>query len=259
MRQAIAQCVDRQALIDEFAFGQGRPPSSYLSADHPLYNDGAAAYGYDPAAASALLDELGWVPGADGVRVAAGFPGALNDTRLEMSLTTADDARSLAIAHSLQNSLDDCGIALLIDSRPGEQVFATGPDGPLFGRQFQLAQFAWPYGQQPSCYLYLSEAIPGEDFEAHRYGWGGWNLSGWSNPEFDAACQRAGSSLPEEQAYADAHLQAQALFAEQLPALPLFANMQLAAARPDFCNFALEPGSELLSNLEMLGFAEWCN
>lgn len=259
MRQAIARCVDRQALIDEFAFGQGRPPNSYLPPDHPLYNTNATAYAFDPAAAGGLLNELGWVMGGDGVRVAAGFPGALNDTRLDLTLTIADDERSLAIAHSLQKGLEDCGIALLIDARSADQVFAPGPEGPLFGRRFQLAQFAWPYGEQPACYLYLSEAIPGEDFETYRYGWGGWNLSGWSSAEFDTACQRAHNSLPEEQAYPDAQRQAQAVFAEQPPALPLFANVQVAAARADFCNFALEPGADLLANLEMLGLAEWCN
>ncbi len=258
MRQAVAMCVDRQALVDQLAWGQGSLPSSYVQPDHPLVDNSVAAYDFDPAAANALLDQIGWVMGPDGLRLDQSYPGAQVDTPLELTLYTSDTAQDQAMAKIIQSSLDDCGIQVDITSGAADQVFASGPFGPVFGRNFQLAIFAWPYGSQPACYLYLSEAIPGQDLSTFKYGWGGWNISGWSNADYDAACKAAMSSLPGEAGYGDAERHAQAIFAEQLPALPLFLPYEAAAARADFCGFSTSAGSELLQNIEGYGYAEWC-
>ena len=258
LRQALAMCIDRQALVDAFAWGQGAVPATYLPPDHPLSNAGAADYAFDPAAANARLDELGWLAGADGIRVNQTFPGAQQDVTLQFTLSTGDSEQDLAIAQLIQSSLDDCGVGVEIVSGPANEVFAPGPQGTVFGRAFDLAQFAWPFGQQPACYLYLNEAVPGEDLALFKYGWGGWNISGYSNPEYDAACQAAMRSLPGEAGYGDAERLAQAIFAEQLPALPLFVPYEAAAARADFCGFSSEAGSSLLQGLESYGYAEWC-
>ncbi len=258
MRQTLAMCIDRQALIDEIAWGQGNLPGTYLPPGHPLANPGAAAYAFDPAVANARLDELGWVLGEDGMRVNQSYPGAQQGVALQLTLSTGDSEQDLAIAQVIRSSLDDCSVGVEIASGPANEIFASGPQGAVFGRAFDLAQFAWPYGSQPACYLYLSEAVPGEDLDAFKYGWGGWNISGYSNPEYDAACQAALRSLPGETGYGDAERQAQAIFAEQLPALPLFAAYEAAAARAGFCNFSAEAGSGLLQGLESYGYAEWC-
>ncbi|HEY4718665.1 MAG TPA: peptide ABC transporter substrate-binding protein [Anaerolineales bacterium] len=259
LRQAMAMCIDRQALITDEAWGKGSLPNTYLPPGHPLADPDAASYAFDPGAANAVLDELGWVLGPDGVRVNQSYPGAQAGVAMQFTLATGDSEQDLAIAHVIQSSLDDCGVAVEVASGPAEQVFAPGPQGAVFGRAFDLAQFAWPYGQQPACYLYLSEAVPGEDLEVFKYGWGGWNLSGFANPEYDAACQAALRSLPGEAGYGDAERQAQALFAEQLPALPLFVPYEVAVARADFCGFSAEAGSELLQGLESYGYGRWCN
>ena len=43
--------------------------------------------------------------------------------------------------------------------------------------------------------------------------------------------------MPEHR---QAHYLAQAIFTEDLPALPLYQRLKLVAARPDFCGLALE-------------------
>jgi peptide/nickel transport system substrate-binding protein len=263
MRQALAMCIDRQAMVNELAWGQGGVPAAYLPPNHPLANANAASYNFDPAAANALLDELGWLTGADGVRTNQHFPGAQVGIPLGLRLSTGDSLQDLAIALMIQSSLDDCGVAVELASGPAEQVFAPGRDGSVFGRAFDLVQFAWPYAEQPACFLYLSEAIPGENLDVFKYGWGGWNVSGFASPEYDAACQAALRSLPGETGsgeagYGDAERQAQMLFAEQLPALPLFVPFAAGAVRPDFCGFSADEGSGLLQGLEMYGYREWC-
>lgn len=257
IRQAFAHCLDRQALIDSFAFGQGALPASYLTPKHILANPEASTYGFDPEAGAALLEAAGWLLSEDGIRSAQVVETVLFDTRLSLRLQTANDPTSLAIAQSIGNSLDDCGIEIEIVSESPEAIFAPGPEGPLFGRDFDLALFAWPQSQQPACYLYQSQAIPGPDPTVYPFAWGGWNLSGWANADYDSACDAALNALPGEAAYAGGHLLAQAIFAEELPALPLFIEQQLVLTREDFCGLDFSSG-EALANIEGFGFAEWC-
>lgn len=256
MRQALAMCIDRDALVAQFGSGQGSVPGGYLPPAHPLAS--ASATAYDPAAANALLDELGWVTGADGIRINSFYPGAMQGVPLTLSLHVSDDETDIGVATVLQSSLDDCGIGVNILSAPAEQAFAPGPAGVVFGRAFDLALFAWPFTQQSACYLYLSDAIPGPDLNAYQYGWGGWNISGFQNADYDAACQATLISLPGEPGYGDAERQAQAVFAEQLPAIPLYVPYLVGAARADFCGFVVEAGSGWLQALETYGYAEWC-
>jgi len=195
--------------------------------------------------------------GAEDVRVAQTALNVLPGTRLEMRLHVADDVESLALAALIKNSLDDCGIAINIISGAPEFIFSPGPDGPLFGRNFDLALFAWPNSQQPACYLYQSDAVPGPDTDTHPFAWGGWNLSGWQNDEFDAACTAAMNDLPGENAYAEQHNLALEIFASEMPSLPLYLPQQIVLTRAGFCGFDFSTGDPL-ANIEAFGFADWC-
>ena len=65
----------------------------------------------------------------------------------------------------------------------GGSWFAEGPVGRVFGRRFDLAEFAWIGKALPDCGLYLSENTTGPE----EGGFGGWqntNVTGWSNEEF---------------------------------------------------------------------------
>jgi peptide/nickel transport system substrate-binding protein len=137
-----------------------------------------------------------------------------------------------------------------------EALFAPGPDGLVFGRRFDMAQFAWPASLQPACSLYIASEIPGP-YPQYPKGWGGANETGYSNPEFDQACQQAWLSLPDFPEYADAHRQAQAIFAEDLPVLPLYVHLTWAAMRPDLCGVDLQaPVESALWNLEVWDYGE---
>ena len=117
--------------------------------------------------------------------------------------------------------------------------FAPGPAGKVFGRQFDLAQLAWINRIQPDCGLYLSRHIPGPILDGFN-GWQSVNVSGWSNEAYDAACNEALSSLPGQPGYGEAHQEAMRIFAQELPAMPLFTRMRLAATTPDVLNFRLD-------------------
>jgi hypothetical protein len=45
---------------------------------------------------------------------------------------------------------------------------------------------------------------------------------------------------------------------EQLPAIPLYSRLRIAASRPDLCGFDLDPTAQSLSNIEAFGTGDSC-
>jgi len=82
VRRAFAMAIDRKALSENLFFGLIDPAYGPLSSDTPGYWKGVEDYYKpDPRAAASLLDQAGWKPGPDGIRVKdgqrlSGFYGA---------------------------------------------------------------------------------------------------------------------------------------------------------------------------------------
>ena len=276
-RQAVALCIDRQRLVDELFAGKSVVPDVYIPADHPLFNAEVKRYVFDPAAGAKLLEDAGWLDAHSGPastssvgptstssvgpvtpRLAQGVAGVPDGTPFEVTLLTTDDDEKQRAAQIIQESLAQCGIQVNINAVAQESLFAPGPEGVLFGRNFTLAQFGWVSSIEPPCFLYTSGEIPGA-YPQYPKGWGGANASGYSNPDFDRLCRQASATLPEEPQYRSAHAQAQAIYAEDLPSLPLYLRLKTAVMRPDMCNVALNASADsTLWNLEQFNYGEAC-
>ncbi len=68
VRQALQKATDTAAIVETIYQGKFEQATSVLSRGATGYVDLSDRLGYDPEAAAALLDEAGWVPGADGIR-----------------------------------------------------------------------------------------------------------------------------------------------------------------------------------------------
>jgi peptide/nickel transport system substrate-binding protein len=54
-------------------------------------------------------------------------------------------------------------------------------------------------------------------------------------------------------------MEAQRIFSEQLPVVPLFQAVKLAATRPDMCNFIMDPtANSEFWNIEEFDYGEGC-
>lgn len=103
IRQALHRGLDRQALIEGALAGAGRPAFSPLPPESSFYSP-IAEVTPDPAAAQTLLEEAGWVEGADGVRERDGeratftlmFPSG-DTVRENLALAVAEQADRLGI------------------------------------------------------------------------------------------------------------------------------------------------------------------
>ena len=251
VRQAVALCTNRQAMMDQLFFGRSLLMNSYVPDTHPLAPPDLAHWPYDPDQANQLLDELGYYLHQDGVRR---YPGGLNgefagEPFVVQLATTQGNQMRQQLARLFQEDMYECGIEVTIVPLAAAELFADGtavPPGPIFGRRFDLVIFGWPIDLDLACNLFMSDNIPGpsDALNPDHYqegalfgGWAGNNYTGWVNESFDMACWQTIMTLPGTAVYSDNHQQAMTIVAQELPVIPLFPRLSVSVARPEVINF----------------------
>ncbi|MFL7792170.1 MAG: ABC transporter substrate-binding protein [Anaerolineae bacterium] len=249
VRQGITQCIDRQTIAEQVGGSFGRVLNSYVPPEHPLYAGGSlTSWAYDPAAGQAFLASAGWYDeNGDGVREAHGIPSIVDGTAFQVIYRTTDDPLRVQTAHLVQTYLGSCGIQITLEVATPDTLFAPGPEGLLFGRRFDLAQFSWRATPASLCDLFLSGQMPDTDR------WNRPNVSGFLDDEYDTACLSALEARPGSEQYAVGQVEAQRIFSERLPVLPLFQRSRVTLARETVIGLAPNPTqvSELW-NIEQL-------
>ncbi len=269
-RRAVAMCLDWERLFQEVPDLQlSKRLSTYLPPDHPLLKTGVDQYEFDLQGANALLTEVGWIDHDDDPetpRIAQGVPDVLDGTPLAFTYQTTTSQVRQDVAFVIEKSLVECGLQVSVEHIIPSELFADPPEGDLFSRRFDLAQFAWLTGVIPPCELFMTDNIPGDPAARNPdgtprfpYGWKGQNNSGYSNPEFDQACRAARETLPDQPGYYEHHTLAQEIFARDLPVIPLFLRIKHTITRPDFCGHRMDPTVDSDTwNIEEYGFGGDC-
>ena len=210
-----------------------------------------------PPEGTRILDQVGWrdedhdpTTPRQSVSVTHVPPG----TPLVLNYYTTTASQRHQVVEILTASLAQCGIGLNPVYYSAADFYAQGPDGPLFGRQFDLAEYSIGVNSlEPQCSWFTTSQIPTDSNH-----WVGTNISGYSNPDFDTACAKASQSVSTDPDYTF-HQEAQALFASDLPSIPLYLRLKIAAARPDFCGFELDPSaSSAMANIEEFDYGTGC-
>jgi peptide/nickel transport system substrate-binding protein len=243
VRRGVALCIDRQALVEQVVGAMGRVLDSYVPPEHPFYaGERVATWAHDPVAGQALLASAGWYDDdGDGVCEAHGIPGIVEGTLFQVTYQTTDDLLRMQTAQAVQTYLAECGIQISVDIVAPDAFFAPGPEGPIFGRRFDLAQFSWRATSDPLCDLFLSSQIPDADH------WDRPNVTGFLDDEYDMACLAALQALPGSGEYDASQAEAQRIFSERLPALPLFQYPKATFVRTAVIGLA--PNSTQVSEL----------
>ncbi len=249
VRQAIALCIDRQTVATQILGTSGRIWHSYIPPEHPLYaGDALNTWGYASTAGQTLLATAGWYDAdGDSVREAHNIPGISDGTPFRVTYRTSDDPLRVQTAQLVQAYLAECGIGVSVETLPAETLFAPGPEGALFGRQFDLAQFSWRAASDPLCDLFTSSQMPAAS-QWHKP-----NVAGFLDDEYDTACLSALQAPPASAEYVAEHVRAQRIFSERLPVLPLFQRSKVTLASSSVVGLAPDPTqiSELW-NIEQL-------
>jgi len=237
-RAGIAACLDREGFVSEVLHGLSAVPATYLSPEHPLYAGEIASVEFNPQEGIRLFEEAGWID-ADGdpatARVAQGMAGVQPGTELSFTFLTTPDGFHRSAAEQFRADLVACGVDLVVDLLPAAELFTPWPEGPAFGRTFQTLGWAWPGWVSPLCEMFAGWEIPtGENpFGA--------NASGFTDPAYDAACAVLLHGQPGSPEYLTATQETQAIFAEQLPAIPLYMRPRVIAHGPEICGLETDP------------------
>jgi peptide/nickel transport system substrate-binding protein len=237
VRQAVAQCIDREAVARDVLGPAGRVAYSSLPPEHPLYaGDALTIWGHDAQAGQALLEAAGWADeDSNGVREAYGIPGIADGTPFQITYHTTDDPLRVQAAQLVQTYLAQCGIQASVQPLPAAELFTPGPEGLLFGRRFDLAQFAWRAQPDPLCDMFLSAQMPGPG------NWDRPNVVGFLDDRYDGACLSALQATPGAEPYATGQIEAQRILSQRLPVLPLFQHLKTTLTRPSVIGLSPDP------------------
>jgi len=209
VRQALLAAIDREAVSRQLFEGRQPVAHSFVNPLDRVADPGVQRHGFDPARAQALLEEAGFRPGADGIRVdAAG-------RRLSLELgTTAGNRSREAVQQVLQNQWRRVGVEIRIRNEPPRVFFGETMRRRAFPA---LAMYAWissPEGG-PRNQLH-SGSIP---TAANNFS--GQNYPGFADAELDGLVDALETELDFERRKA-LWARIQAIYARELPALPLF-------------------------------------
>lgn len=222
VRQAIAHCIDRDALISAvYTYVPEDIKSSlrmdtFLPKSHWAYSGPYQDYEYSVEKAGALLDEAGWTDSnEDGFRDKDGEVA-------QLTLTTTNSQFRQTWAAVVEAQLRDCGIAIIRQHTPGSWWF--GDTTGLARRDFELGAFAWVGQADPGGRtLYACDQIP-----TPANNWEGQNGMGWCNETASDAIVLANNTLNRDERIA-AYNVVQTEFAKDMVSLPLFQRAEAEA------------------------------
>ncbi|HEV2265203.1 MAG TPA: peptide ABC transporter substrate-binding protein [Stellaceae bacterium] len=208
VRRALLYGVDRKAISQELFAGRDPVADSFVPTLDWVYSADVPKYPYDPAKAKALLDAAGWHAIGDEVRRnAAGQPLVLT-----LATTAGNRSREL-VEEVLQSQWRAVGIEVHLANQPARVLFGDS----MIKRKFQMGMFAWSAAPEdvPRAEL-RSDEIP-----SPANNWSGENFVGWRNVEADHLLDSIETELDRNKRAA-LWQRLQALYADELPALPLF-------------------------------------
>jgi peptide/nickel transport system substrate-binding protein len=257
VRQALATCIDRQGIINRVFYGKAELASLADILGNQSNGKGGTPLEYDPIEGNHLLEQAGWIDMDNDPltpRMAVNSQGIPDGTLFSLTLLSPEGEVFEAVASALAESLAGCGIEVKSETDQFDELYAPGPAGRIFGRDFDMALISWQYSQIPACTIYTTSQIPGQD----NY-WVGANIAGYSNTDFDVACSKLMNSLPGEAEYDLTLQRVEELFSQNPPSLPLILTPKVVLTRPDFCNFDFDPAARSdLINLELFDFNSQC-
>ncbi|MBV8172109.1 MAG: peptide ABC transporter substrate-binding protein [Candidatus Eremiobacteraeota bacterium] len=142
LRHAIAYAIDRQETLHKIIHDVGTMADEFLPAWSWAYTPDVPHYEYDPKKAQALLDEAGWIPGPDGIRVKDGQRLVL----VIIGSAGSDSSREFNVV--LQAHLRAVGIEGVIKNFPYGTVFDY--NGPIRQGHYDLASYTYSVNFDPS-------------------------------------------------------------------------------------------------------------
>jgi peptide/nickel transport system substrate-binding protein len=184
VRQAIAYGIDKNTIIEKLLNGKALPGSSEVNVD-PYNCTDIKPYPFDQAKAKQLLDEAGWKPGADGIRVKDG-----QRLRIKYQTTTGNKLRGDSQVLIVEN-MKAIGVEFYIENQPSSLLIGSwAANSPRKKGNFDIIMYTTnsaidPHNQMVT--YFASWSIPSPTNK------GGINYSRLNNATVDDLLTKAGA------------------------------------------------------------------
>lgn len=174
VRRAVNTAIDREVLVDVVTNGLADVAYYAVPRSTWAYNPDIPTYPYDVARANQILDEAGWVRGADGIR-------AKDGERLVWDMPADSIPSRLRAAELIAAMLADIGIQVEIRSMDSTAFTAAARGG-----EHHLAWFQWAGST-------ADPWVAAGDLHCTY----AWNIAQYCNPELDLLVDEARVSLDQ--------------------------------------------------------------
>jgi peptide/nickel transport system substrate-binding protein len=223
VRKALNIAIDRQSICDLVYYGLPKPANSLLTPTHWAFNPNLPKLEYDPKRAAAMLDQAGWVRGADGIRVKNG---------VRLSFTNSTVTGNQLRAQTQQLIADDfkkIGVEMLIKNMVAAVLWAD----------------FWRNSEFDSLMTAVTYTIASDPDVTHRFGSGaipketktGSNVSQYKSAGVDALLAR-GRQEYNVAKRKEIYAKVQELIMDDLPFLPLFNSVEIEGTKAGLDGYA---------------------
>ncbi|MDX5382176.1 MAG: peptide ABC transporter substrate-binding protein [Rhodobacterales bacterium] len=179
VRKALSMAIDRELLV-EIGYGQaGRPTCNLVPAPAIYASDNTECLVQDLAGANALLDEAGWVRGADGIR-------AKDGVRLSLLYQTSTNAVRQDFQALIKQWWEEIGVETELRNLSASVFFGGDPGSPDTFQKFyaDVEMYANNFdGTDPEAYLAAQTCDKAPRPETQ---WQGENITRFCDPAYDA-------------------------------------------------------------------------
>jgi peptide/nickel transport system substrate-binding protein len=187
VRRALSMAIDRNILV-EIGYGPaGRVTCNLVPAPIAFASDNTDCVKQDMAGAKALLDQAGWRPGPDGVRVKDGV-------KLEINYLTSTNAVRQNFQALVKQWWTELGVSTNLRNVSASVFFGGDAGSPDTFQKFyaDVEMYANNFdGTDPENYLaeHVCDKIPRPETQ-----WQGTNMNRYCNPEYDRMVKELSST-----------------------------------------------------------------
>lgn len=185
VRKALSISIDRNLLV-EIGYGQaGRPTCNLVPAPELYASDNTDCLTHDIAGANKLLDDAGWVRGADGIREKDGV-------RLSLLFQTSTNAVRQDFQALIKQWWEEIGVETELRNVSASVFFGGDPGSPDTFQKFyaDVQMYANNFdGTDPEAYLAAQTCDKAPSPESQ---WQGENVTRFCDPAYDAMVAELG-------------------------------------------------------------------
>jgi peptide/nickel transport system substrate-binding protein len=208
VKRAMLHAIDREAIVDSVLRGNGRLATGPISpALQAYYTGDVATYPYDVEIANRLLDEAGWVRGADGVRVKDG-------ARLAFEFDVGRNRDLEPVSALVQDYWSEVGIEATMNTLEWNAYIQK----VVRERNYAATINWWITPADPDVFAYYHSSTAGVGF----------NLPGYKDATIDGLLER-GRAESDVATRIEIYREFQEQVAEQLPYLFLWYPREIQA------------------------------